>query len=494
MRLKQRTLAFLTGTMIMLMAATGLAQSTGLEADIAARGLLLPLLGIFAAGLLVSLTPCVYPMIPITLSIIGARNAGSTPLVGFARSLVFVLGIASIYTTLGLTVALSGGTIGALLGDKRFLFGISTLFIVMGLGMMGMFNLQLPPSIAAKFQGKGSRGGFVGAFLLGITTGVVASPCGSPVLVSVLTLAGQSGQAVLGGVMLFTYALGVGVLFLVLGAFPAFLSKVPKSGVWMEDVKKMLGVVLIIAAFYYIRLAVPTMLAWGMLLATAIILAILIFLKSGERAQWPRLLWGWRLTAAALAAVAIYTGAVLVPETLAAEQKKMLAAAVDPLAGLDGGNGAPGAVSAVVPATDDASTTESATTTDAAATPATVAATPPKEWVHDEARALQIAKTNGWPVVIDFGAEWCGACMELEKHTFPKPAVVDALSGFMKVKIDCTEATDENEALQAKYNVLSLPAVIFLDAEGNVLPDLTLEKFEEEAAFVERVNKVPAPK
>jgi len=467
LRMKQLIPGLLTALLATL--ASGAFAATNVQAQLEAQGLVLTLLGIFVGGIAISLTPCVYPMIPITLSIIGARSAESKPIVGFMRSLVFVLGIASIYTVLGLVVALSGGTVGFLLQSKGFLFSISVLFIVLGLSMLGLFNLQLPPSIAAKLQGSGNRGGFFGAFLLGITTGVVASPCGSPVLVSILALAGAKGQAALGAVMLFTYAMGIGLLFLVLGAFPAFLSKVPKSGVWMEDVKKFLGLVLIIAAFYYLSLALPVLLVWGMLIATSLIFAGLIAIKSHERAQWPRLLWAWRLAGLALVGVAVYAALALVPRVLERDaatlerlQKKAAIA-----------------------------TTGTATLVNAdGSTTAGAVATPPADWLTNEPEALALARVNGWPVMIDFGAEWCAACKELEHKTFPDPAVEQALASFVKVKIDCTEDTDETKALQAKYNSVSLPTIAFIDANGEFKQDLSLLEFEAPAQFIERLKKV----
>jgi len=461
-------------TALLATLASGAFAASNVQAELESKGLVLTLITIFVAGTAISLTPCVYPMIPITLSIIGARSAESRPIVGFMRSLVFVLGIASIYTALGLVVALSGGTVGFLLQSKGFLLGISVLFIVLGLSMLGLFNLQLPPSIAAKFQGSGSRGGFLGAFLLGITTGVVASPCGSPVLVGILALAGAKGQAVLGAVMLFTYAMGIGLLFLVLGAFPAFLSKVPKSGVWMEDVKKFLGLILIIAAFYYLSLALPTLLVWGMLIATSLIFAGLIAIKSVERQQWPRLLWAWRVAGLLLVGVAMYAAFALVPRVLARDAAT--------LERLQKKSAVPAAI--VTKGTPTLAASDNGSTATAAA--------PPAEWLTSEPEALALAKANGWPVVLDFGAEWCAACKELEHETFPDPAVEQALVSFIKVKIDCTEDTDETKALQAKYNSISLPTIAFIDAKGEFKPDLSLLEFEAPGAFVERLKKVTA--
>lgn len=457
-------------TLLSTVAASAVA-APNVQANIEAQGLILTLAGIFFGGMLVSMTPCVYPMIPITLSIIGARSAESKPIIGFVRSLVFVLGIATIYTVLGLIVALSGGTIGFLLQSKGFLLALSALFIIMGLSMLGLFNLQLPPSVASKLQGSGNRGGFFGAFLMGITTGVVASPCGSPVLVGILALAGAGGQPSLGAVMLFTYALGIGMLFLVLGTFPAFLSKVPKSGVWMDDVKKMLGLVLIIASFYYLSLALPKMLVWGMLIATCLMFAAFIAIKSKEREAWPKLLWGWRVAGLILVGLVMYAAFVAVPSLLESEaraREKLMEGLKVRAAQTSGtavsGSGASGTETLVAP---------------------------PAEWLTSEPEALAMAGKNDWPVIVDIGADWCAACKELEHKTFADPAVEKAMAGFIKVKIDATEETPENTALQKKYNSPSLPTVAFIDAHGNQLPDLTLYEFEAPEPFIKRLSKVP---
>lgn len=454
-RLRKTAVFLISIAAFSLLPMAAMAANFDAAESLESQGLPITLAVIFWLGVLVSVTPCVYPMIPITLSIIGARSATSTPLVGFLRSLVFVLGIAVIYTVLGLIVAMSGGTVGFLLQSKVFLFVMAVFFIIMGLGMLGLFNLQLPPAVAAKLQGSGNRGGFFGAFLLGVTTGVVASPCGSPVLASVLTLAGASGRPVIGAFMLFTYALGIGLLFLVLGTFPSFLNKMPKSGGWMEDVKKFLGIVLIIASFYYLMLALPDMLVWGMLIATCIMFATIIGIKSrqhdGSRGQ----LWAWRLAGLSLLGVAAYAAFVPVPQLMAAEKTARTAG-----------------------------TASSQISTDAS--------TPPEEWLSNEAAALDLARKSGWPVVVDLGAEWCAACKELEHITFPDPAVKEALKGFVKVRIDCTEDTPASQAAQKKYNSMSLPTVAFIDAKGNHLPELTLYEFEKPAAFVQRVQKVPA--
>jgi thiol:disulfide interchange protein DsbD len=471
------------------LSAAAFAANPDIGATLQERGFFMALVLVYVAGVAVSLTPCVYPMIPITLSIIGARSAESSPMRGFLRSLVFVLGIAVIYTVLGLFVAKSTNTVGFLFQNKAFLVVMALIFFGMGLSMMGLFNVQVPPALAAKFQSvnSGSRGGLIGAFLLGITTGVVASPCGSPVLISVLTLAGRDGRPFVGGVLLFAYAMGIGLLFLFLGTFPAFLKKVPKSGVWMEDVKKFLGLLLIGAALYYLGLAIPAWLLWLLVVLFSLGAAAIIAIQAKSRASLPKLLMAWRLTALLLVIIAVAGAFELVKAGFSNPTGRIQASSSSSIP-----------VESLVRNGKDilldnskfAAMATAATATTATESAEATATAPELAWETDEKAALARAQKEGKPVIIDFGAAWCAACKELEKKTFPVPEVAAVLKDFVRVRIDCTEATDENTALQQKYGVKSLPTVILIDKTGKVSDSSSLYTFEEPAPFIDRLKKV----
>lgn len=458
-----RTLSVLLFTGLLV--GSGFASATDVAESIQSRGLLLTILTVYVGGLAVSLTPCIYPMIPITLSVIGARSAQSTPLNGFLRSLVFVLGIGIIYTALGLVVvSFSGFTVGFMLQSKIFLTILSLFFMVMGVSMLGYFDIQMPPAIAAKIQGSGGKGGFLGAFLLGITTGIVASPCGSPVLVGVLTYASTQESTVLGAGLLFSYAIGIGTLFLLLGTFPAFLNKVPKSGMWMEDVKKFLGIILIGVGFYYLQTVLPNAVYVPLVILACLAAGAVIAIGANKREKWPNLQRMWRLTGLVFIGLALYTGFTKVPPLF--NGGSMIAKR----------SGSSTSGSAAI----TSGTVESATTTGTLN-----ASGVPAEWIGEE-EGLKLAKELGVPYVIDMGAEWCAACQELEKKTFPHPDVVEALAGFVKIHIDCT---DDSTAME-KYGAISLPNVLFFNKAGEPIKDITLLEYESPEKFVERVKKV----
>jgi thiol:disulfide interchange protein DsbD len=448
-------------------------------ASLVMRGFLLTWLLVFAGGVLVSLTPCVYPMIPITLSIIGARSAEQKPLRGFLVSLVFVLGLAVVYTALGYVGAKTGKLVGFMLQSKWFLGFLTLFFLAMGASMLGLFEIQMPPALASRLQGKAGRGGFLGAFLLGVVTGVVASPCGSPVLFSVLTLATQSGQELVGMALLFGYALGIGMLFLVLGTFPSFLRTMPKSGDWMEDVKIFLGLLLIAVAIgYYAGLLLPAMVHRGVIILAAMAGAAFALRHARKRSERTGLKRFWVGLSGALAAVGVYVAAgVFVQQG----GKEFPAARLSTPPAVKEGTTGVSPSRAVAPETSSTQAADSGAVTKQAGGH--------EEWLTDEAEALRRAKELGKPVIIDFRADWCAACKELEHKTFPHPEVAPLLEKFIKVKIDATEETDENAALRQKYGALALPTVVLIRPDGAVATDLVLRKFEEPGKFAERLKK-----
>jgi thiol:disulfide interchange protein DsbD len=380
-------------------------------------GLLLSLLLVFLAGMGASLTPCVYPMIPITMAIVGAKGGGKAR--GFALSAVLVLGMAVTYTTLGVLAAKSGAAFGAFAQKPAFLIPVSLLFAVFALSLFGAFEIALPPSLAMKLQGDGSRKGFGGAFLMGLVLGPLSAPCVGPVIGAVLVGIAQQGDVWLGGLQLFVFSLGMGVLFMTVGTFSAAL---PRSGEWLTRFKQVMGLVVLGFAVWNVRLIVP---------------------------EWVNFTLGSLLM---LASAAVF-GAFEAAEGLLGQFGKGLAILLLTLGVLLG-----------------VRATEAFLRVDLL--PRGGAAVAAKEehagWLeHDLEGALARARTEGKVVLVDIYAEWCAQCKELDEKTWPEAGVKQWLAqNAVAIRID-TDA--KRKDLATKLQIRSYPTVILLDAEGKEL-------------------------
>ncbi|MEK6554532.1 MAG: cytochrome c biogenesis protein CcdA, partial [Bdellovibrionota bacterium] len=234
--------------------------------DALSRGLLATFLIVFFAGILTSFTPCIFPMIPITLAVLGAQQlkgtaAKSSRSRSFILSLFYVLGIAITYSIVGVIAAKTGALFGSFLGHPMVVTAIALIFVAMAFSMFGFYEVKIPDSLATKISNKFSSASgeknFIGAFLSGIVAGVVASPCVGPVLVSILTYVAQTQNTVLGFFLLFTFALGLGQIFIVMGTFSHLLNKLPRSGNWLNGVKYVFGTVMLLMAVYYVLPILP---------------------------------------------------------------------------------------------------------------------------------------------------------------------------------------------------------------------------------------------
>lgn len=417
-------------------ATPGTAASPSAESRVhaaAERGLLWLLVLAFGAGVATSFTPCVYPMIPITISIIGARSAGRRSK-GFSLSLLYVLGIALTYSILGTTAALTGSLFGSVLQNTWVLVGVALVFAVMGMSMFGAFELQVPSAFAGRMN-RVQGSGYPGAFLLGLVAGIVASPCIGPVLVAMLAYVAASGSALLGFSLFFTFALGLGVLFIVLGTFTGMLANLPKSGGWMTRVKIGFGLLFLGLALYYVHPILPH-----------------------GRALWA--------VGAGLLALGVGFGALrAIQETEPASRRWRKATGRALLVA--------GLYAAAVPFWAEHSAK-------AVAGPA---------WLTSEAEGMQRAAREGKPMLVDFSAAWCGACKELEHFTFSDPRVIDAAARFVPVRIDATTRTPEVANLMQKYGIRGLPWVAFVTPEGDILHDLTVTGFIDADAMLARMAR-----
>lgn len=235
---------------------------TPVEASLGERGLAWALVLVFLAGIGVSLTPCVYPMIPITLAVVGARNPDREgPAPGLrdrvVRSSVFVGGLATMYAALGVASAALGRGFGSWMQHPSVTAGIAALFIALAASYAGFYSMDLPSGWKARVASR--RGGIVGVALVGAAAGLVAAPCAGPVVVGVLAMVGTTGDLVLGFALMLVFALGMGLLFFVLGISTAALGRLPRQGAWMERVEAVFAVCFVVVAIYYGRLALATL-------------------------------------------------------------------------------------------------------------------------------------------------------------------------------------------------------------------------------------------
>ena len=381
----------------------------------------------FAAGLATSLTPCVYPLIPITVSLFGARDAQKNRLQSLGLAACYVGGLATMYTGLGVSVGLAGGQFGSFMTSPYFMVPVAIFFLLMAASMFGAFELALPSELQGRLSRVGGKGP-LGGYLMGLVAGIIAAPCTGPPLAALLVFVSTQKSVFIGGSLLFVYALGMGVLFF---AIAGFAMQMPKSGTWMDAVKTAFGVVMIVAALYFLRNVIAPLRAYG---------------RAGASSY---------LLHAGIAATGILVGGLHLsfhdgPTKVA---RKLLGIVL-----LTFGLFGIVATSLAVP-TPVAGGTQG----------------PQLTWLSDEPQALLRAQTEHKPLLIDFGADWCLPCKQMELKTFSDPAVRTELGRFVLQRIDCTEETEANKALMKKYDSDTLPSVLVFDSAMKKV--LTISEF-----------------
>ena len=421
--LPRLALALAVGLILPLL-PSALTQSVGPGADLSSRlglgaGVSVATFAIlFVGGVLTSLTPCVYPLIPITMGIFGARQAEHRGR-SVALSGTYVAGIAAMYSALGLFAALSGKAFGTVLSSPAVVLILALFLFALAASMFGAFEIALPQALQQKLSGVRGQG-FAGAFVMGLVSGIIAAPCTGPVLAGVLAYVATQRSAVLGFWMLFTYAIGMGVLFFVIGATSV---RLPRSGAWMEGVKGVLGVALV---------------------ATAVAM-VLPFVPRPE--TLPLSARSIAIGAGLLAFTGVLAGALTLSFHGGTRERALKAGALALLlAGVGlrfGWAGQPrGEKPFQIP------------------------------WLSDENLAVQQSRATGKPLLIDFSAEWCAACKELDRHTWTDPVVAKEVSDrFVPLRIDATEESPQIDRLTSKYNVPGLPTVLMMACRDERPPE-----------------------
>jgi thiol:disulfide interchange protein DsbD len=376
-----------------------------------ARGPVYAALAALAGGFVVSLTPCVYPMVAVTVSVFGAREAKSR-WEGAALSAAFVLGIVAMFVPLGVVAGLTGSIFGAVLQNRWVIVAMALLFLALATSLFGAFELALPAALTNRLAMIGGIG-YRGAFLLGLACGLIASPCTGPVLTGILAWIAKTKSAGLGALAMGAFALGLGVPFFIVGTFAVQL---PKSGRWMVHVKSILGIVLVVVALYFLNNAFP-------LLAASVHPSTVLWVAAGV--------------------------AVVLGLGMGAVHREFS----DPVAGVKVAKGlglllVSGGLFALV-----------------------LGMVKPAEalaWQQgnvDAAREQALRESR--PMIVDFTAAWCGACKELDKATFSAPPVGVELGRFVAVRVDATNDEDPKvgAALQ-RFGVRGLPTVVIFDSRG----------------------------
>nr|HNH64098.1 protein-disulfide reductase DsbD [Thauera aminoaromatica] len=402
------------------------------------------LLSFFGFGLLLAFTPCTFPMIPILSGIIVGQGNKVSHTRAFVLSLAYVLGMAVTYALAGVAAGMTGTMLSAALQNVWVLSAFALMFVLLSLSMFGFYELQLPSTLQSKLADTAShgKGGHLGGVtLMGVLSALIVGPCVAAPLAGALLYIAQTGDAVLGGWALFAMGLGMGAPLLAVGV--ASRSLLPKVGPWMEGVKKAFGVMLLAVALWMITPVIPplaTMLGWAALLLFSAIFLHAIDPLPPQAKSWQRF-WKGAGVVLLLAGAAILVGA--------------LAGSRDPLQPLS-----------VLRAQ--------------AAAPVDV---PQFEKVDSIAELDARLATTDRPVLLDFYADWCVSCKEMERFTFSDAAVAARMGHMLLLKADVTANTDEHKALLKRFGLFGPPGILFFDGQGKERAGLRVVGFMKAEPF-----------
>ncbi|TYK65834.1 protein-disulfide reductase DsbD [Colwellia echini] len=412
----------------------------------------LTLVAFFVGGLLLSFTPCVFPMYPILTGIIVGQGKQLTTKKAFTLSFFYVQGMAVTYTLLGVVVALAGAKFQAIFQHPIVLIGLSVLFIFLALSMFGLFNLALPASWQNKLNAMSNKqkgGSITGVLIMGVISGLVASPCTTAPLTGALLYISQTGDVVLGASALYALSLGMGLPLLILGSSGGKL--LPKAGAWMNIIKNIFGLLLLAVPIFLLERLIPEMVSqalWALLiLASASYFYVAnqnhaLVKNSGQERGFA---YGLR---SLIIFLMLFFGANLAYQVVFPNSNAAVTSAQHPSFTMI-------------------------------------------ETVSELDAAVSTANQQGKTVMVDLYADWCIACKEFEKYTFVDAQVQQSLSNTVWIQVDMTDFDSANNAeFVERFNVLGLPSILFFDLQGNELTQQRTTGFMNAAEFNAHVQSI----
>ncbi len=409
----------------------------------------------FIFGLLLALTPCVFPMIPILSSIIVSQSGSQKPRVAkaFFTSLVYVVAMALTYTVVGVVAGLVGADIQTAMQNPWVLTVFAAMFVALAFSLFGYYEIGLPASWQSRLSRAsdeaGQKGGFVGTAVMGVLSALIVGPCVAPPLGGAVLFISHTGDALLGGVALFVMSIGMGMPLLLVGIGAGKF--MPKPGGWMSVVSQVFGVMMLGLAIFMLGRVLPdgvTLMLWALLfMGSALYMGVF---DGSEKKTGAKKLVQLFAVVLMLYGVSLFVGALSGADSMLRPFERFTAP------------------KGVVTAADNKDSHRG----------------------YSIARLLKEVAASDKPVVVDFGKESCTACKELEEITFPDPKVKEQLKKFTFIKIDVTDNTDAEKALLKKYELFGTPNIIFFDKNGKFMPEKSLTGFVKPQEFADHLKQV----
>ncbi len=394
------------------------------------KGLPYAIIAFFIFGLALNLTPCVYPVIPLTVGYFGGqsgRSKGSS----FMMALFYVLGIAIIFATLGLISGLAGKQWGFLFQNPWFVIVVTTIILAMAASMFGAFEITVPAWLTASL-GK-SREGTVGALVMGLTVGVVIAPCAAGIIIGLVGLVAKSGIAAKGTLLFFVMGLGLGLPYLILATFSGLISELPKSGTWMVWIRKFFGVLLIgVALYFFLPQAKHIYDQQGFFFG---LLAIFGGLLLGFLDHDPNYKKGFKIFRGIFGVLMMILGVLWVNKAIQAKPSDL-------------------------------------------------------SWIHYQNETLAEIKEEGKPMFIDFYADWCAPCKEMDRTTFRDERVIEISKQITMIKVDCTAPNEGIKNLMSQFNVTGMPTLVFIDKNGKEVLEMREIGYLGADEFLDKLNRL----